>query len=318
MQDFAQSQRAGVLELSAVVAVATHKSFRRAAAEVGLSPSALSHAVANLEARLGVRLFQRTTRSVSITPAGERFVRRVHPALREIMGAMESVNEFRDTPAGVLRINASEAAAQMLFAPVVLPFLRRHPDMQLDLVVDGRFVDIVAEGFDAGVRLREAVPRDMIAVPFGPAQRFCVVGSPKYFAKHEKPRAPGDLLRHPCIRSRLPSGALLRWEFAQRGEEITLDVRGPLTLLGAPLLALEAALDGLGLAYLPVTSVAAHLKARRLVSVLEDWSPPFPGFCLYYPHQGGPAGLRAFVQLLRSARFAEHLSVGRARRAPSA
>lgn len=309
MQRFGQSQRIGLLELGGVVAVAAHRSFRRAATEVGLSPSALSHAVATLEARLGVRLFQRTTRSVSMTPAGERFLERVHPALREIAGAMESVNDFRNTPAGVLRINASEPAAQLLFVPVVLPFLDAHPDMQLDLVVDGRFVDIVADGFDAGIRLREAVPRDMVAVPFGPPQRFAVVGSPKYFTRRERPRAPSDLMRHECVRTRLPSGGLLRWQFERRGEELTIDVRGSLTLLGSPSLALEAALNGLGLAYLPQSAVEVHVKARRLVSVLEEWTPPFPGFCLYYPHHQGTAGLRAFVDLLRAARITGHTSV---------
>lgn len=304
MNGVAQSRQAALVELNAVVAVATHKSFRRAAVELGLSPSAVSHAVAALEERLGVRLFHRTTRSVALTEAGERFIQRVRPALSEIAKAMDDANEFRDKPAGVLRINASEAGAQLVFAPVVLPFLKRFPDMSIDLVTEGRLVDIVAEGFDAGIRLEGSVPREMIAVPFGPAMRWVVVGSPRYFAKRSKPRAPADLLEHACIRTRLPSGAIFRWELEKRDETMALDVKGPLTLLFAEWpLALQAALAGLGLAYLTESSVAAHLEAGRLVRVLDDWTPPSPGFCLYYPHQKGSAGLRAFIEQLRSASF---------------
>lgn len=294
-------QRAGLFELNAVVAVASHRSFRAAAAELGMSPSALSHAVATLEQRLGIRLFNRTTRSVSLSEAGERFLSRLRPALREISEAMESVNEFRDTPAGTLRINASESGASQIMTPIVLEFLKRYPDMHVDLVTEGRLIDIVAEGFDAGVRLAEAVPQDMIAVPCGPEARFAVVGSPSYFQNHARPIAPSDLASHTCIRRRFPSGAIFRWEFKKRGEEVLVDVKGVLTLDNQNLM-IEAALSGVGLAYVGDWAVAADLAAGRLIRVLEDWAPPFSGLCLYYPgHRHVPAGLRAFIAVVREA-----------------
>lgn len=292
-------KRPGLFELNAVVAVATHRNFRAAAAELDMSPSALSHAIGTLEKRLGVRLFNRTTRSVSLSEAGEQFLARVRPALREISEAMEAANEFRDTPAGLLRINASDGAGAQFFVPVVLEFLRRYPDMQLDLVTDGRFVDIVAEGFDAGVRLAEAVPQDMIAIPCGPEISFAVVGSPAYFEGREIPGVPGDLLGHECVRVRLPSGMLMRWEFERHGEEMLVDVRGALTLNSHNLL-VEAALGGAGLIWTSEWAVAEHLAAGRLVRVLEDWTPSYPGLCLYYPgRRHVPAGLRAFIALIR-------------------
>jgi DNA-binding transcriptional LysR family regulator len=294
-------QRAGLIELNAVATVANRRSFRAAAAELGMSPSALSHAIAALEQRLGVRLFNRTTRSVSLSEAGERFLARIRPALRDISEAMELVNEFRDTPAGTLRINTSEGAAEQVLAPVVLKFLKLYPDMQVEIVTEQRLVDIVGEGFDAGIRLAEAVPRDMIAVPCGPDQRFAVVGSPRYFKEHQRPATPGDLAQHNCIRHRFSTGTLFRWEFEKRGEEIAIDVKGSLTLTSHTL-RIEAALAGLGLAYVNESVVARHIAARRLVRVLEDWTPPFPGLRLYYPgHRHVPAGLRAFIAVLREA-----------------
>src|SRR4051812_10421685 len=270
MNRIAQSSRTALVELNGVVAVAAHRSFRRAATELGVSPSAVSHAVAALEDRLGVRLFQRTTRSVALTEAGERFLQRVRPALSEIANAMEDANEFRDKAAGVLRINASEAGAEFIHAPVVLPFLKQFPDMEIDLVTEGRLVDIVAEGFDAGIRLRDTVPLEMVAVPFGPPIRWVVVGSPRYFAKRSKPHAPSDLLKHACIRGRLPSGATFRWDFTRRAESTAFDVKGPLTVnVAQSSLALQACLAGLGLAYLAESAVAAHVKAGRLIRVLD-------------------------------------------------
>src|ERR1700756_1972871 len=189
----------GLFELNAVVAISTHRSFRAAATELGISPSALSHAIAALEKRLGVRLINRTTRSVALSEAGERFLARVSPALREIAGAMEDVNEFRDTPAGTLRINLKERAAHQILRPVVAKFLRRYPDMNVELTLEGRSIDIVAEGFDAGIRLAESVPQDMVAIPCGPDTRFVVVGAPDYFARAGSPRSPSDLVRHECI-----------------------------------------------------------------------------------------------------------------------
>jgi DNA-binding transcriptional LysR family regulator len=292
----------GLFELNAVAAISAHRSFRAAATELGISPSALSHAIAGLEKRLGVRLINRTTRSVSLSEAGARFLARVSPALREIAGALEDVNEFRDTPAGTLRINLKERGAHQILRPVVAEFLRRYPDMSVELTLEGRHIDIVAKGFDAGIRLAESVPQDMVAIPCGPDSRFIVVGAPGYLAQAPLPRSPSDLLKHECIRRRLPSGKLYNWEFERRGEEIALDVRGRLTLDNDGLM-VEAALDGLGLAFVSDFWVAEHLAAGNLQAVLEDWTPPFPGLRLYYPrHRHMTAGLRAFVDMLRQER----------------
>jgi DNA-binding transcriptional LysR family regulator len=292
-------QRAGLFELNAVVAVSTHRSFRRAAAELGMSPSALSHAIATLEQRLGLRLFNRTTRSVSLSDGGERFLARVQPALREISAAMEAVNEFRDTPRGMLRINASEGATRQILTPVVLEFLKRFPDMQVEIAADDRLVDIVEEGFDAGVRLAEAVPRDMVAVPCGADMRMAVVGSPEYFERHGWPAVPADLFSHNCIRRRFTSGAIFHWQFEKRGEQLAIDIKGSLTLNESNLM-LEAARNGIGLAYLSDWQVADDLAQGSLIRVLEDWTPPFPGLRLYYPgHRHVPAGLRAFIGIIR-------------------
>lgn len=297
--------RTGLFELNALLAISTHRSFRAAARELGLSPSALSHAVATLEGRLGVRLFNRTTRSVALSEAGKEFLGKIRPALRDIADAMEAVNRFRDTPAGVLRINTSEGAAARLLAPVVLEYLRRYPDMQVDLVTEGRLVDIVAEGFDAGIRLAEAVPQDMVAVPCSPALSFAVVGSPAYFDGKALPVTPGDLLAHDCIRGRMPSGGLYRWEFERHGEALEVDVKGRLTLDNHNLM-VEAALRGTGLIWTSEWSVAAHVEAGRLVRVLQDWTPASPGLCLYYPgRRHVPAGLRAFIALIRETTSAE-------------
>ncbi|MDY7232149.1 LysR substrate-binding domain-containing protein [Hyalangium rubrum] len=292
-------KRPGLFELQAISAVASHRSFRAASAELGLSPSALSHAVAALEKRLGVRLFQRTTRSVSLTEAGDRFLSRVRPALAELSAAMESVNAFRDTPTGTLRITTSEGAARQVFTPIVLEFMKRYPDMKVELVVESRFVDIVKEGFDAGIRLLEAVPQEMVAVPCGPRQRSAVVGSPRYFKANRRPMVPADLRAHRCIRLRKRNGGLYAWEFERRGEELAIEVDGPLTLDTLSLV-IEAALNGAGLAYLNEWDVRAYLASGKLVSVLEDWLPAWPGLCVFYPSQRHvPAGLRAFVEVVK-------------------
>src|SRR5882757_805173 len=288
----------GLFELNAVAAISAHRSFRAAATELGISPSALSHAIAGLEKRLGVRLINRTTRSVALSEAGQRFPARVSPALREIEGAIEDVNAFRDTPTGTLRINAKERGGHQILRPIVARFLRRHPDMQVELIMEGRQIDIVAAGFDAGIRLAEAVPQDLVAVPCGPDSRFLVVGAPAYFEQAPVPRSPADLMSHQCIRRRMPGGSLYRWEFERRGEEIVVDVPGRLTLDNDGLM-VEAALEGLGLAFVSDFWVTEHLAAGSLVAVLEDWTPPFPGLRLYYPrHRHITAGLRAFIDLL--------------------
>jgi DNA-binding transcriptional LysR family regulator len=291
--------KSGLVELDAVVAVSRRGSFRAAAAELGMSPTALSHAVNGLEARLGVRLFNRTTRSVALSEAGEQFIVRVSPALSEIRSAMEGVNNLRDKPAGTLRINSSVGAARQILVSVVLEYLRRYPDTRVDVVTESRLIDIVAEGFDAGIRTRDVVPGDMIAVPFGADQRFLVVGSPAYFEENPPPRTPGDLTRHRCIRAHWPSGGIYRWEFAQRSETLTIDVPGVLTL-DEPTLMREAALAGAGLAYLRKAWVAQDVAAGRLVSVLNEWVPSSPSLCLYYPgRRNVPASLRAFIDVLR-------------------
>jgi DNA-binding transcriptional LysR family regulator len=281
-------------ELNGLMAVAAHRSFRAAAAELGVSPSSLSHAVANIERRLGVRLFNRSTRSVSLTEAGEGFLARVQPALREIANAVETVNRFRDTPSGLLRLNASEAAAERAL-PIVLSFLDAYPDMRIDMISEGRMVDIVADGFDAGLRHAEAVPQDMIALSLGIEEARIVVGTSAYFAKHGLPRAPADLFSHACINARLPSGAVRHWEFERDGEEIRIDPPVRL-MLGSPDLTLQAAKAGAGVAYVSQRSAADDIASGRLVQVLAEWTPPFPGVCLYYPRQRLPsAGLKAFI-----------------------
>jgi len=291
--------KSGLVELEAVLAVARRRGFRPAAVELGMSTSALSSAVAGLEARLGVRLFHRTTRSVSLTEAGEQFVARVGPAMSEIRSATEAATSQRQRPAGTLRINAALGAARMVFAPLVVETLRRYPDMTIDIVTEGRMIDIVAEGYDAGLRPSELVPRDMIRVPIGHDMRMAVVATPEYFTRHPKPKSPSDLARHQCIRARLPNGAPYRWEFARRGEALHVDVPGNL-VLDAPLLMLDAVRAGVGLAHLAEWYVAEDVAAGRLVRVLQEWTPPFPGLALYYPAgRHMPAGLRVFIDLIR-------------------
>lgn len=301
-------RKSGLIELEAVAAVARRGSFRAAAAELGMSSSALSHAVAALEAKMGVRLFNRTTRSVSLTEAGEQFVANIGPALAQINGAMEAVNSHRDTPAGTLRINTFGGAAQRVLKPIVFEYLRLYPDMRVELVTEGKLVDIVVDGFDAGIRTADMVPRDMIAVPLSPEIQFLVAGSPAYFERHPPPQTPGDLMSHQCVRMRLRSGAIYRWEFERRDEVMTLDVPGPIILDDAHLIT-EAALEGVGLAYLAQWPVQDHLDAGRLVPVLEGWVPSSPGLCLYYPgHRHVPAGLRAFIDLIRRVTRASDLN----------
>ncbi|MDR5836449.1 LysR family transcriptional regulator [Caballeronia sp. LZ034LL] len=288
----------GMTELEAVLAVARHRSFRAAAGDLSVSTSALSHTVAGLEARIGVRLFNRTTRSVSLTEAGAQFVQNVAPALTSIREALEQAGSFRDTPSGTLRINTSAGAAHQVMA-VFIAFLERYPDMKLDIVTEGRLIDIVVEGFDAGIRLMDTVPQDMIAVPFGRRQRFAVVGSPAYFARRKPPRTPADLAAHDCIRSRMPSGSIYQWEFEKHGQAVRIDGAGALTL-DDPGLMLAAARAGIGLAYLTEWTVHADLANGTLKRVLEDWTPPLDGLCLYYPgRRHVPAGLRALIEMIR-------------------
>ena len=305
----------GLGELEAVLAVARHRSFRAAATELGVSTSALSHAVAALESRIGVRLFNRTTRSVSLSEAGTQFVDSVAPALSTIRGAIERAGSFRDTVSGTLRINTSAGAATQAM-PLFIAFLQRYPDVKLDIVTEGRLIDIVVEGFDAGIRLAETVPRDMIAVPFAEKLRFAVVASPAYFAQHKPPRTPVDLQAHRCIRVRMPSGSIYQWEFERHGEAMRIDAKGALTL-DEPGVMMQAVRAGLGVGYLSEWNVAADLRAGTLVRVLEDWTPPLDGLCLYYPGRDHvPAALRALIETIREyadAQRARPSSKGRAR-----
>jgi DNA-binding transcriptional LysR family regulator len=291
--------KANLAELEAVAAVARHGGFRAAARELGVSSSALSHAVAALEERLSVRLFNRTTRSVALSAAGEQFVAEVAPALAAIAGAIEHAGEHAGEPSGLLRLNMAPGAARMLLVPLFLEYGRRHPRVELEIVTDNALVDITGQGFDAGVRLAEAVPPDMVAVPILPTLRSLVVGSPAYFEEHARPLVPADLLQHRCIRSRMASGRLYRWEFEKHGESLLVDAPGVLTLDASELM-LEAALNGVGLTYLAGPEVEAQIAAGRLIAVLEDWSPPYPGLNLYFAQRRQmPAKLRAMIELIR-------------------
>lgn len=291
--------KTSLMELDAVLTVARRGKFRAAALELGVSTTALSNAVEKLERTLGVRLFNRTTRSVSLTEAGEQFVTRVAPGLRDIREAMESARDQQQTLSGTLRINAFPTAAREIFGWLVLPFLRAHPRIHVDLVTEGRLVDIVAGGFDFGVRSADAVPVDMVALPLGAGRRNVVVGTPKYLKAHGTPRVPTELERHACLRVRLPSGAIYRWPFEKRGQKVHVDVQGPITLDEASL-ARAAALASLGLTLAMESDVRADLDAGRLVCVLEDWTPTLAPLSLYYPSRRNPtAAFKAFVDFAR-------------------
>jgi len=287
-------------ELTAFTAVAREESFTKAAARLGVSQSALSHTVRALEERLGLRLLTRTTRSVSPTEAGERLLRTVGPRLDEIEAELSALSELREKPAGTVRITAGEHSAETVLWPAIARLLPDYPDIRVEIIVDYGLTDIVAERYDAGVRLGEQVARDMIAVRIGPDMRMAVVGAPAYFTKRPKPRAPQDLTGHNCINLRLPTyGGLYAWEFEKAGREIKVRVEGQLVFNTAGL-RMGAVLSGLGLAYMPQDQVAAHLADGLLVQVLEDWCPPFPGYHLYYPsrRQATPA-FSLLVEALR-------------------
>lgn len=289
----------GLSDLKAFIAVAEQRSFRRAAELSGVTRSTLSHTIRGLEARLGVRLLHRTTRSVALTEAGELLLKRIAPHLDGLALALEEVAETQGQLLGTLRINGGEEAIRLLMQTLIARYQARYPGVELDLVVDGRLSDIVAEGFDAGVRLREAVPADMVAIPFGGDVRFLAVASPAYLSRHPAPEVPDDLARHRCIRQRLPGGRRYRWEFSRHGQAIAVDVPGTLTLNSSPLM-VDAAIKGLGIAYVPESHARAALDAGALLTVLEPWCPPTPGLCLYFPaNRHMPASLRALVDMLK-------------------
>ncbi|MCQ1769067.1 LysR substrate-binding domain-containing protein [Neorhizobium galegae] len=291
--------QATLKELEAAIAIARRGTFRAASIDLGLSTTALSHTIGRLEAALGVRLFNRTTRSVSLTDAGRLFMQQVAPSLQDLHAALGSVREQRETPSGTIRINAAPFAARSIIKPLVLEFLRRYPDMNVDIVTEGKMVDIVRDGFDLGVRVEGLVPSDMIAVSLGRPQRHAVVGSPEYVEKHGIPIVPPDLLAHSCIRVRLPDGSLFRWRFEKGGEQVQMDVRGQITLDEASLTR-TAVLDGAGLGYLFEQDILPEIEVGQVIRVLADWTPSYPGLCLYYPGRRNlSAGVRAFLELAR-------------------
>jgi DNA-binding transcriptional LysR family regulator len=288
-------------DLTAFLAVARERSFTRAAAQLGVSQSALSQTIRGLEARLGLRLLTRTTRSVAPTEAGERLLRTVGPRLEEIDDELAALSELRDKPAGTIRITATENAATAVLLPTLAKLLPDYPDIKVEIVIDYGLTDIVAERYDAGVRPGETVAKGMIAVRIAPDMRMAVVGAPSYFAKRPRPRTPQDLTSHACINLRLPThGGLYAWEFEKGGRELRVRVEGQLAFNAATLI-LNAAQAGLGLAYLPEEQVRTHLGEGRLVRVLADWCPPFSGYHLYYPSRRQHAP--AFALLVEALRY---------------
>lgn len=287
-------------DLHAFVVVARERSFTRAAAQLGLSRSALSHAMLALEARLGVRLLSRTTRSVSTTEAGARLLATVAPRLQEIEQELASLSDLRHKPAGTVRITAHDHAITTLLWPKLLPLLREYPDVRIELSVDYALTDIAAHRFDAGVRVGDRVDKDMIAVPIAPGLRMGVAASPAYLAGKTLPAVPRDLTAHRCVNLRLPThGNLFAWDFEKDGESLSVRVDGQ-TVFNNTFLMLQAALDGLGFAYVPSDVIEPHVRAGRLVPVLEDWWPTYPGYHLYYANrrQVAPA-LALVIQALR-------------------
>ena len=295
-------QGAELAELSIFLTVAQLQSFSKAAVERGVAPSAISHAIRKLEQRVGVRLFHRTTRSVALTEAGQRFLADLKPAFGQIGTALDALNLYRDTPFGTVRVNLPTAIAPFVLRDVMGPLLVQNPGLRLDVVATDRLIDIVEEGFDAGIRFGERLSQDMVAVRIRPTLRFAVVASPAYLARtgRKLPKKPADLKQHECIRYRFPSGAIFNWEFARHGERLEVEVNGPLTLDGQELM-VEAALQACGLAYVWDHRVTDHLKNGTLLRCLDEWCAPEDGLHLYYPsHRHVSAGLKALIAMLRA------------------
>lgn len=292
--------RENLNDIVAFLAVAREKNFTRAAAQLGVSQSALSHTIRGLESRLGLRLLTRTTRSVSPTEAGDRLLNAVGPHFEDIQAELDALGALRDKPSGTVRISAGLHSTETILWPKLHPMLRKYPDVRLELTVDYGLANIVADRIDAGVRLGEQVAKDMIAVRIGPDFRFVVVAAPSYLSNRQEPRTPADLTRHNCINLRLPTyGGIYAWEFERGGRELNVRVDGQLTFNNTRQI-LEAALAGFGLAYLPEDVIAPHLERKRLVQVLDSWCAPFPGYHIYYPsrRQSSPA-LSLVVDALR-------------------
>jgi DNA-binding transcriptional LysR family regulator len=285
--------------LSALLTVAEERSFTRAAKRLGVSPSAMSHAIRALEEKLGVRLLSRTTRSVAPTEAGEQLLARLSPALHEVEAALNQISGFRDRPAGRVRLLVPRLAVSSVLAPKLGRFARDYPEILLDVTTDDSRMDIVAGGFDAGIHFGEYIEKDMIALRVSPDHRPAIVGSPAYFESHPKPRAPRDLIRHQCINFRHGSAGLYRWEFEKGKKSLSVAVNGPLIVDDVELV-IRAAIDSVGLAFVGDDLAAPHLTSGKLVRVLESWCQPYPGFFLYYPsRRQQPPALSALINVLR-------------------
>ena len=294
-------------DISAFVAVATHGGFRGAARQTGTSASQLSEAVRRLEARLGLRLFNRTTRSVATTVAGQRLLEQLMPALNAVESALDVANSFRDRPAGRLRLNVPLSASRLVLPRIIPPFLAAYPEIRLEVIVDDRFVELLQSGCDAGIRYEESMDQDMVAIPIGPKrQRMAVAASPAYLAKHGQPRRPEDLSKHICLRGRFSSGAMPPWVFEHGGKSVTVEVDGPLIVsLGAAAdLAVDSAVAGAGVVYLFEEWLQPYLDRGELEPVLQAWWPSFTGPSLYFPGRRYlPAPLRAFVDFVQTVRW---------------
>ena len=295
---------ADIQDVLAFVAVVKAGGFREGARASGKSASSLSDAVRRMEGRLGVRLLNRTTRSVVPTEAGARLMERIVPALGEVESALDVVNDFRDRPSGTLKLNVPASAARLVLPAIITPFLQAHPDIRLEVIVEESFVDMLAAGCDAGIRYDERLEQDMIAVPIGPRfQRFATAASPAYLDARGRPRHPRDLLDHDCLRGKFPSGAMPLWEYERNGESIRVDPTGPLlvNISGAVDLAVQAAIDGLGIVFLFEDWLRPHLESGALEPILEPWWQSFSGPFLYYPGRKYlPSPLRAFVDFIRA------------------
>ncbi|MBZ7926269.1 LysR family transcriptional regulator [Ensifer adhaerens] len=290
-------------DLMAFLAVADERSFTRAAAQLGTSQSSLSHTVRRLEERMGVRLLRRTTRSVSPTDAGEQLLETLRPAFSDIRSRIDALSAMRQRPGGTIRITSSRHAAETIMMPAVKRLMADYPEINVELSIEQRLVDLVAERFDAGVRLGERVEKDMIAVRIGPDLRMVVAGSPEYFKHHPKPQTPHDLMHHACLNLRLPTlGGLYAWEFEKDGRPLNVRVDGQFTSNDVPMI-IDAALSGLGLTCLPDDHLEPLVRAKKLVKVLEEWTPPFPGYHLYYPSRR--LASPAFGLLVEALRYRE-------------
>ncbi|MCH7314472.1 LysR family transcriptional regulator [Acinetobacter sp. ANC 3882] len=286
--------------LTIFLVAAFHRNFRQAAVELNMTPSAVSHAIKNLEDRLDVRLFNRTTRNVSLTDAGHQLYSSLQPAMENVAIAVNQLDAFREKPSGILRINASEGAVRMILKPILKKFLDSNPFVHLDIVCNGRLVNIVEDKFDAGIRLRDSIPQEMVAIRLTENEKFVAVASPEYLIKYGVPKIPYDLYTHNCIRFRFESGEIFQWEFNLDGRIKKFDVNGTLTLTDQHLM-VEAAVDGIGIAFVPMHLAHEYLVKDKIGIVLEEFSPSYDGLCLYYPgHRHVSNALQALINMIRS------------------